>query len=311
MALTNKGAAWERKNSLYTIFSFIPVLNCIPFFHMHSRIENKRWALLGWFSIIVQILIIIALFFIPSIQYSNAPERPRYSDVAGVNPSVEDFMSQEQKAKYYEDSSYINSTEFKLSEEYENYQQAYEQYWVDLREWEQRPEIAAQISEYENYGSVWGGILIALCIAFFIIYLLLIIISFTERPRYLKLLAQNENKNSITTRIKSVKDNRNNIDENQNTKPKNAPTNSTAKTDINSADEDALSTLKGITIIDAKKAIAYREEHGGFNNTGEFFACINAKPHIIAAIEEQLTVGDYKTKKTSRSENNGKRQLDL
>lgn len=311
MALTNKGSKWERKNSLYIIFSFIPVLNSIPFFHMHSRIKNKKWALIGWFSIIIQILIIIALSIIPNIQYSNAPERPYYSDVTGGSPSVEDFMSQEQKAEYYEDSSYINSTEFKLSEEYEKYQQAYDQYLVDQHEWEQRPEIAAQILEYENYGATWRGVLIAFRIAFFIIYLFLIIISFTERPRYLKLLAQSENKNSITDRIKSVKDNKDNIDKNQNVKPANAQADSAAKTDINSADEDALSALKGITIIDAKKAIAYREEHGGFSNTDEFFACINAKPHIIAAIEGQLTVGDYKTEKTNQPESNGKRRLDL
>lgn len=305
MALTNKGAAWERKNSLYLIFSFIPVLNCLPFFHMHSRIKNKKWALLGWFSLIIQILLIVVLFVTPFI---NAVERPYYSDVAGYIPSVEDFMNQEQKAKYYEDSSYSYSTEFKLSEEYEKYQEATEQYQVDENKWEQQPEIAEQISEYENYNSVRGGITVALPIALILIHLILIIISFTERPRYLKLLAQSENKDSITDRIKSVKDN---IDKNQNVMPANAQADSAAKTDINSADEDALSALKGITIIDAKKAIAYREEHGGFSNTDEFFACINAKPHIIAAIEGQLTVGDYKTEKTNQPESNGKRQLDL
>ena len=305
MALTNKGAAWERKNSLYLIFSFIPVLNCLPFFHMHSRIKNKKWALLGWFSLIIQILLIVVLFVTPFI---NAVERPYYSDVAGYIPSAEDFMNQEQKAKYYEDSSYSYSTEFKLSEEYEKYQEATEQYQVDENKWEQQPEIAEQISEYENYNSVRGGITVALPIALILIHLILIIISFTERPRYLKLLAQSENKDSITDRIKSVKDN---IDKNQNVMPANAQADSAAKTDINSADEDALSALKGITIIDAKKAIAYREEHGGFSNTDEFFACINAKPHIIAAIEGQLTVGDYKTEKTNQPESNGKRQLDL
>lgn len=305
MALTNKGAAWERKNSLYLIFSFIPVLNCLPFFHMHSRIKNKKWALLGWFSLIIQILLIVVLFVTPFI---NAVERPYYSDVAGYIPSVEDFMNQEQKAKYYEDSSYSYSTEFMLSEEYEKYQEATEQYQVDENKWEQQPEIAEQISEYENSVSIRGGITVALPIALILIHLILIIISFTERPRYLKLLAQSENKDSITDRIKSVKDN---IDKNQNVMPANAQADSAAKTDINSADEDALSALKGITIIDAKKAIAYREEHGGFSTTDEFFNCINAKPHIIAAIEGQLTVGDYKTEKTNQPESNGKRQLDL
>lgn len=309
MALTNKGAAWERKNSLYIIFSFIPVLNCIPFFHMHSRIKNKKWALLGWFSLIIEILLLIGCVISPAMQLPV--ERPHYYDVAGYNPSAVDFMNKDQKAKYYEDSSYAFSTEFKLSEEYEKFQEAYEQYEADQREWEQQPEIAAQISEYENFAAIQRGVITALPIAFILICIILIIISFTERPRYLKLLAQSENKNSITDRIKSVKDNKDNIDKNQNVKPANAQADSAAKTDINSADEDALSALKGITIIDAKKAIAYREEHGGFSNTDEFFACINAKPHIIAAIEGQLTVGDYKTEKTNQPESNGKRRLDL
>lgn len=305
MALTNKGTVWERKNSLYTIFSFIPVLNCIPFLHMHSRIKNKKWALIGWFSLIIQILLIVVLFVTPFI---NAVERPYYSDVAGYIPSVEDFMNQEQKAKWYEDSSYSYSTEFKLSEEYEKYLEATEQYRVDENKWEQQPEIAEQISEYENYVSIRGGLVIALPVAFIIIYIILIVVTFTERPRYLKLLAQSENKNSITDRIKSLKDN---INENQNVKQANAKADSAAKTDINSADEEALSALKGITIIDAKKAVAYREEHGGFNNMDEFFSCINAKPHIIAAIEGQLTIGEYKTEKRNKPESSGKRQLDL
>lgn len=306
MALTNKGEAWERKNSLYVIFSFIPILNCIPFFHMHSRIKNRKWALLGWFSIIIQILLIVAFVIVPTIP--NAVDEPNYFDVAGYSPSAVDFMNKEQKAKYYEDSSYEFSTEFKLSDEYENFQEAIEQYQSNQREWEQQPEIQAQISEYENYASIRGGIITSLPIALIIVYIFLIIIVFAERPKYLKLLAQSENKDSITDRIKSVK---NNIDENQNIKMAKAQAENTTKTDINSADEDALSALKGITIVDAKKVVAYREEHGGFSNADEFFTVINAKPHIVAALESKITVGDYKTEKTNKPENSSKRQLDL
>lgn len=75
----------------------------------------------------------------------------------------------------------------------------------------------------------------------------------------------------------------------------NAPVNTQAPVqtgvDVNSATAEALATLPGITIIDGKKAVSYREANGGFKNIDEFYSCINAKPHIIANIMNTVYVG--------------------
>lgn len=309
MALTNKGSTWERKNSLYLVFAFIPLLNCIPFFHMNSRIKNRKWSILGWIAILLQICIFFSLIIIPSVQYSLAPECPSYSDVGGFMPEAEEFMNQEQKSKYYEDSSYQSSTEFKLSSEYEEYQKAVEEYREKKIQWEQQPEIKAQMSEWQNFNNVITGLGWSIPVIAVIIYALLIIFAFNERPKYLKMLAQSENKTDFTERMSARQNTPQPFAYNHT--QSSVQNTATVKIDINSASEEDFTSLTGITIIDAKKAIAYREEHGGFRTVDEFFTCINAKPHIIASIEKQLFVGAFETEKKAAVGNNGKRQLDL
>lgn len=309
MALTNKGSKWERKNSLFLITAFIPFLNCISFFHMNSRLKNRKWMLLGWFAIFLQIALTLCSTLVPTIMYSNGPQSPSYSDVAGSYPSVEDYMTKEQKAKFYEDSSYADSTEFKLSSEYENYKKDYDEYYQNMIAWEKTPEIAAKISEYENYNAMRRGITVAIRIVWVIQYVIFILFAFNERPKYLRLLAQSENKTDFTERMSARQNTPQPFAYNQT--QSSVQNTATVKIDINSAIEEDFTSLTGITIIDAKKAIAYREEHGGFRTVDEFFTCINAKPHIIASIEKQLTVGAFETEKKDAVGNNGKRQLDL
>ncbi len=318
MALTSKGTKWESKNSLYVILAFIPILNGLAFFHMNSRVKNKKWSLLGWFAIVFQIIILVfGMVILPGIQYTTGPEPLYYSDVA-TYPEVEDFMTKEQKAKFYEDSSYSDSTEFKLTAEYENYQKAIDQYYDDQEQWEQQPEVVAQEEKYDNYQGVINGLRYACVAAFAIVYLFLLIIVFNERPKYLRLLSQSENKTDFAERMNNVRQNMTqssgrNQSQNivQNNVQNSAQSTSAVKIDINSASEEELASLTGITIIDAKKAVAYREEHGGFSTVDEFFTCINAKPHIIVSLEPQLTVGDFKLEKSDTTGNTGKRQLDL
>ena len=78
--------------------------------------------------------------------------------------------------------------------------------------------------------------------------------------------------------------------------------------DINSANENEIASLRGLTIIDAKKAIAYRGEHGYFASPDEFFRVINAKPHIIVALEGSI-VANVQNQPATKKVN--KRQLDL
>lgn len=310
MALTSKGSKWENKNSLYVLLGLIPVINCMAFFHMSGRVKNKKWSTLGWASLILN-LVLIMICIVPMF-IANPFDCPSY-DIDP--PKIEDYMNQEQKKLYYEDRSYEYSTEFKLTEEYEKYNTAYEKWSDDEEKWEQQPDIAEQIAKHDNFSNFTHSLpfigLLVLCVADFIFFVIVL----TERPKYLKLLAQSSNRRIVQDKIneselKASDSNAgaNNIAHNE---PSLAQTATAETVDINTADEDTLSALQGLTIIDAKKAIAYREEHNGFNSTDEFFDCINAKPHIIVSLEKQLTVGEYKTVQPPKTDNSGKRMLDL
>lgn len=306
MALTNKGSKWEMKNSLIFIWSLFPVLSCITFFGLNGRVKNKKWSILGWASIILNMILI--LLFVISCVFSNPNTRPYYSDVEKA-PEVIDFMTDEQKKTYYNDYSYEFSSDFKITDEYVKYQKAYE-YWCDKEnEWEKQPDIAAQIDKYENFRSNQEVVIFSSVSAIFVIYAIFLIIALTDRAKYLKLLEQSENKSSIANRINTVAKNTN--DKTDNVSKTEVKTAASQQIDVNSATEEELSVLQGLTIIDAKKAVAYREEHNGFDSIDEFFTCINAKPHIIVALEKQLTVGEYKTIQATKTDTPGKRMLDL
>lgn len=60
--------------------------------------------------------------------------------------------------------------------------------------------------------------------------------------------------------------------------------------DINTATEEQFASLTGLTIVDAKKAVAYRNNKGSFNSIDEFFNCIKAKPHIIVKLQGQVFI---------------------
>lgn len=254
MAITNKGSKWEIKNSLYLLFGFIPVLNCLAFFHMSSRVKNKKWSLLGWIVLIMNIVMIAVP--ITAIIVENPNERPYYSDVKPA-PEVIDYMTKEQKKLYYEDSSYEFSSDFKLTEEYTNYNTAYDQWCKDEDEWEKQPEVAEQIESYENFRSTQDGIAIGVPAVLCIMDLIFLIILLSNRPKYLKLLEQSENKSSITNRINSVT--RNIAPKTDDTKKTETQSDNIKQIDINSASEEELSALQGLTIVDAKKAVAYRD----------------------------------------------------
>ena len=46
--ITKNGKTWERLNSLWVIWAFIPTLHWIPFFWIGARAKQKKWVLFGW-----------------------------------------------------------------------------------------------------------------------------------------------------------------------------------------------------------------------------------------------------------------------
>lgn len=61
--------------------------------------------------------------------------------------------------------------------------------------------------------------------------------------------------------------------------------------DINTADRDALMTLKGIGEKKALAVIAYRVEHGGFESTEELMKVKGIGEKTFAGLKDKVTVG--------------------
>lgn len=299
MALTNKGVRWENKNSLFLIFSFIPMLNFVPFFHMNSRTENKKYKRIGWIVVVLNaifiLLIIAAMIF--TIQVFSF-DRTGLRDFESSSPKIEDFLGYNYFEKY---PNYMDMPE-------------YDEYLKAKDEWSNRTDIieASRHAESVEMATIYS--FVGLVFLYFIFYIIMIILAFNYRPNYLRNLSKVYSTSDAFKRLSNIKSNvvykgittlneaninNNNID------------NKKKIIDVNNCTEWEFSNLVGVTIIDAKKAIAYREKHGGFSTADEFFTVINAKPHIITTLESQITIGDYKTEISNKQENSSKRQLDL
>lgn len=64
--------------------------------------------------------------------------------------------------------------------------------------------------------------------------------------------------------------------------------------DINSCSESDLAGLPGISVVLAKKAITYREEHQGFQSSEEFFTVLEIKPHFMVQLKDRIKCGEYR-----------------
>lgn len=337
MAVTNKGSKWELKNSLYVIFALFPVLNCAAFFHMSGRVKNKKWNIMGWVILILNIVLLISTF-LSQIVYCP------YTQDLTKKPKVEDYCGK----NYYNDPDYRDSDEYAL------YEEAYDE-WKALPEVK---EIDEKINTFYRNKEIVIGVLMSATLLFNLV--ILIDVAFVEKPKYLRALANQSNKDAVAERMKSFsgantaygnyitpnahgQQSQNNYasvqnyqntpayqqpvyQQNaqpmyqpvQNTQP--AQSNQQARTivqnssmlDINSMTEEQFASLRGLTIIDAKKAVSYRNEHGGFNSVDEFFSVIKAKPHIIVGIENQLFAGNFNNAPQKKNEHtSSRRQLDL
>ncbi len=62
---------------------------------------------------------------------------------------------------------------------------------------------------------------------------------------------------------------------------------------INNISQKELSILPGISIVQAKKAVKYREENSGFKSKEEFYKILNLKQHYIDMIDDVIFIGEY------------------
>lgn len=310
MAITQKGAKWERKNSLIFILLLFPFLNCIPFFHMSSRVKNKKWTLLGWLTVILTIVFISAsIIFSEFYILRDTSTAPQLEDYLGYN--YNDIYTYEE---------YVTAD-------------GYEQYKEDYYKWEHQPEILQAEEDRDRLNDLFSGLVMGSNAGLLIFGFIIIIIGFTDRPKYLQLLEQTENKNVVMNRMQQMTPQsamQNTVPQNiasqpamQNSVSQNIPPQTvtvqnnirtapsiTGAVDINTANEQQLAALPGLTIIDAKKAIAHRNANGYFSTADDFFTVINAKPHIIIRAREYITVSTPEKNKPSNN-NPSRRNIDL
>ncbi len=70
------------------------------------------------------------------------------------------------------------------------------------------------------------------------------------------------------------------------------------KININTCNEKDLNVLPGISVVAAKKAIAYRKEHNGFVSEEEFYKAAGIQLHFIKQIENKIYCGEYYNEET-------------
>ncbi len=85
------------------------------------------------------------------------------------------------------------------------------------------------------------------------------------------------------------------------------------KIDINSCTQAELTTLPGITLSDAQRAIQYREDHHGFRSVDEFIDALSIQPHLAVQIFKMAEVVELleEKKENPSSEVPHRRSIDL
>ena len=256
----------------------------------------------------------------------------------------------EAKEKYDKElEEYKNSDEYKKA--YAEYKEAYKQYEKEKIEFDKAVEKYESTPAYKAYQeaedrndriqAVFGGIAAGLFMAWVIVNPVAGCYVISQRRRYILMITQDGNRDAVMSKLgkKPVQQHSQPADRLQDADfPAAPPVQTTAQPsvqnapaapqaqpaavqqsssegalDINSATEEQLSSLPGLTIIDARRAITYRDENGGFKTTDEFFTAISAKPHIMVRVEPLVTVSEVQPAQQSKphEQSGSRRTIDL
>lgn len=64
MGTSKRGILWKLLNSLWVIWSFIPMLNWVGFFHIGRRARQKRWILFGWLYLVLCLILPLTAIYL-------------------------------------------------------------------------------------------------------------------------------------------------------------------------------------------------------------------------------------------------------
>lgn len=177
MAHTDIGIKWETEKSKIFIFAFFPVLQAIPFFYMDSTIENKKWRKEAYATLITSILLVL----IGTTFITLAGLEPYYVDTTD-EPYVEQYITEYEFQQKYADEIKNDNLVIGDTLEEQKYQDAHSQWYK--KEDIQRMEEKNDSFSFTMIWLGWGSFS-----ALFLLTFVMIFVAFSERTKFLKMLA--------------------------------------------------------------------------------------------------------------------------
>ena len=125
----------------------------------------------------------------------------------------------------------------------------------------------------------------------FVHYFLIVIQCVAKRSEYLTLLEQKENRSVLTAQLNRTPVVTKVVDMDTELEPETVSDEEPlgGKVNVNTCSEEDLLNLPGISVVDAKKAIAYRNQNGDYPSVEKFVAILGLKPHIAIGVVERIT----------------------
>ncbi|MGN0559704.1 MAG: ComEA family DNA-binding protein [Candidatus Fimenecus sp.] len=290
---------------LLSLSAFFPFVDCASFFYINNRRPNRKWMVLGWFALLLQVL--LCMTFVLSLSVEN----PRMVDSSN-EPQVSDYLGRNYWDTY--------GTDYDKQPEYDEYLDAHEA-------WEKTPEIQEQKAAYAQFEQTRTIVSVGAIVTGLLVKIVILVLALNALATFRRLETQAQNKMQLTTRLSDLTASSGTIPPQGYAPPSpvpvaaqptatESPVESPASTDlvnVNTATEETLVSLPGITIIEAKKSISYRDANGDFPTLDAFLDCIGAKPHIAARLSAVLYAAPSQQNfgAVAAPHGNGKRRIDL
>lgn len=170
MKTTERGLGWELKKSIHLIIlALFPIINCLVYFLMNKKVKQKKWKIMGWVFLLLQVLMISGGILASSL--TGAVNKN------GSAPKLEDYLGSNYSAKY--------GSEYKESPEYE-------QYLKDMEEWEETPDSVEEQNGASTPSNLKEEVTTYVACSFMLLYAIIVIITCAQRDKYLKLLREKE-----------------------------------------------------------------------------------------------------------------------
>ena len=336
MSITNKGTKWEWKNSWYLLLMFLFPGGFIPFFMMYSRSQRKSFLIKGFVYIFLVVLMFIAMASTNSIYNAfktPVPEPPKLSDYVDTNKPYNEYRNSEEYKKYENAlKAYRDTDEFKKATESNNalnnnvrsfsivifiscviglFILVFVGFFVDrpkyLRDLEQKEREQRFKNDYLSNAMNNRAANRAVPVNN----------NFTQGvqqqtnppvnnrpPQYNPVYNPQPQYNPVNNNQQSSMPVQNNP-----VQQSYAPVQNTAPYgyDINTMSEEDFNKINLLNVIDVKKIIQYRNTNGGFSTKDEFINCFDARPHVIAKLQDSIGIQQNKTENPNRSSASSRR----